>query len=303
MIAAIPTNRPHSLALRARSPAKVNLTLDVLGKRGDGYHEIRSVVIGVGLYDTLDFRSAADGALRLGCDDPELPTDDRNLVIKAARALADASGLSPNAGITLEKRIPLAAGLGGGSGNAAAALAALNRLWNLHLSNDELMKIGAAVGSDVPLFFALPSARISGRGEVVESLEMHWSGWVLLVFAGCAVSTKAVYETWTEGDRAGDACDRTALLAAARTAHELTLLCSNDLEPAVFRVAPRVRELWEAVRSATGRSPRITGAGQTAYLLFDDPREGESVRSLLVSRNIGTGSCLVPVMTGPMMVE
>ena len=281
------------MALHARSPAKINLALQVLGKRNDGFHEIRSIVTTFDLTDHLTFRRADDGSIALTCTSPDLTTDESNLVIQAANALREVADINASAAITLDKRIPIAAGLGGGSGNAAATLAALNKLWQTNLSDDVLARIGADLGSDVPLFFNLPSAEIRGRGEIVSPINLRWQGWAVLAFAGCHVSTPAVYSQLQRDDyppvdeRVFDA------IATAEKANELQALCFNHLEPAVFRVAPKVADMCREVGKLAGRDVRVTGAGQTAYLLFDEKGEAEDLRHRLLTSGKGIEACVV----------
>ena len=154
-------------AVVVRAPAKVNLFLEVLAKRPDGYHEIATLMVAVSLYDTLEFKEDPSGALRLRCDVPELTTGPDNLVLKAAALLRQRTGCARGAEVRLTKRIPMAAGLAGGSSDCAAALDGLNRLWRLGLGRDELARLGGELGSDVPFFFHTPAAWCTGRGEVV----------------------------------------------------------------------------------------------------------------------------------------
>src|SRR5262245_53525263 len=159
-------------SVRALAPAKVNLFLEVLRRRPDGYHDLATLMVAVGLYDSLSFTANDTGEIRLGCDDPALPTGPDNLVCRAARLLRDRHGVRAGADILLAKRIPVAAGLAGGSSDAAATLAGLNRLWQLGLDNGELARLGAELGSDVAFFFSGPAAWCTGRGEIVEPVPM-----------------------------------------------------------------------------------------------------------------------------------
>jgi 4-diphosphocytidyl-2-C-methyl-D-erythritol kinase len=156
-------------AIVAWAPAKVNLTLEVVGKRPDGYHAIETLMVAVDLFDTLEVRRGPAGVVALECDPPTLPTDGRNLVVKAADALRRAAGTDQGASLRLTKRIPHEAGLGGGSSDAATTLLALNRLWGLGLGRDELAAVAAGVGSDVAFFLSPPAGWCTGRGEVVTS--------------------------------------------------------------------------------------------------------------------------------------
>ncbi len=164
--------------LRCLAPAKINLVLEVLGKRDDGYHEIRSLVQTISLCDVLEFE-LADGIF-LECDEPSLETSD-NLVIKAAELLREISGLHKGARIKLEKRIPWSAGLGGGSSDAAATLLALNKLWDLKLEASNLAQMAAKLGSDVPFFIYGGAALMEGRGEKVTPLMTSPPAWFVLL--------------------------------------------------------------------------------------------------------------------------
>ncbi len=292
MVNAIPRKR-----VCLHSPAKINLSLEVLRRREDGFHEIRSVARGIDLHDTLSIEATGDRELTLTCNVDDLPTDERNLIVQAWRALADSQGAS----ISLDKRIPIGAGLGGGSSNAAAALLAMNDLFAMGCSLDELARIGSKIGSDVALFFHLPAVRLSGRGECVEPIALSWSGFVLLAYAERPVSTACVYAAWKLADRRADV-DMNAL-TEARLADTLAELCSNDLEPAVCRVAPWAGELWERVGAHMPRPARISGAGGTVFALFDDRLEAEYFRDKLKDDTRRVETDIVPTLAHSLTLD
>ncbi|MFO0954079.1 MAG: 4-(cytidine 5'-diphospho)-2-C-methyl-D-erythritol kinase [Isosphaeraceae bacterium] len=155
------------------APAKLNLFLEILGRRGDGYHEIETLMVAVNLHDRLTFTDDPSGAVSLRCDDPALPTDGRNLVVKAAERLRAATGCTRGASIALEKSIPSEAGLAGGSSDAAATLVALDRLWGLNKTKPTLDAVAGEVGSDVAFFLHGPAAVCRGRGEKVEPVALE----------------------------------------------------------------------------------------------------------------------------------
>jgi len=161
-----------------KAPAKINLVLEILGKRADGYHEIKSIMQAVSLFDVLSFSEAPD--IGMSCSVPELQSDN-NLVLKAARILKQVSGYPGGALITLEKTIPWEAGLGGGSSDAAAALTGLNRLWSLALSREKLAEIAADIGSDVPFFIYGGTCLSEGRGEKIVQLPDMGKTWFVLL--------------------------------------------------------------------------------------------------------------------------
>src|SRR5262249_23881501 len=157
----------HADAVVVWAPAKVNLYLEVLAKRADGYHDLATLMVAVSLFDTLEFKEEASGEILLRCDHPTLPTGPDNLVTRAAALLRQRTGCPRGARVRLVKRIPLAAGLAGGSADAAATLAGLNRLWRLGLADAELAALAADLGSDVPFFFAGGAASCTGPREPV----------------------------------------------------------------------------------------------------------------------------------------
>lgn len=176
-----------------QAPAKLNLYLEVLGKRPDGYHEIESLMVAIDLRDSLVFTDDPSGNLALSCDDPALPTDATNLVMKAAARLRQVSGTRNGARIELSKRIPARAGLGGGSSDAAATLVGLNRLWNLNQSSRQLDAIAATLGSDVPFFLGDRAAVCRGRGERVEPVSIAQSLHFVLICPEVGVPTSDAY--------------------------------------------------------------------------------------------------------------
>lgn len=286
----------------ADAPAKINLTLEVLGKRSDGYHDIRSLVIGVGLRDRIECAASHPLGPTLDCSDPTLHGDD-NLACRAAVALARYCACDAEVRIRLDKFIPVGAGLGGGSSDAAATLRLCGELWRAGMNDAQLAAVGAEVGSDVPLFFNLPSALISGRGERVERASLRWSGWVLLVFPGVHVATADVYRAW----RAGDAREVGAAEASLREIQDVSLadelhgMLSNQLEPAVFRVCPRVTEARDELQSL-GVSPiRVTGSGSALYRLFDDPEAARDASDRIERHfpRMKTAVVAAPVGVGP----
>ena len=280
------TDAPAGLHVLA--PAKVNLALGVLERRPDGFHEIRSIAMAVGLFDELRMAPADGSAVELTCNHPDLPCDDRNLVIQAARALANRAGTTAGARIELHKRIPVAAGLGGGSSDAAAALRGLNRLWRTGLTDDELAGMGAELGSDVPLFFALPAARVAGRGERVQPADLHWSGWVVLVLGDWPVSTAEVYRAWRPSDRVADKDDATRQVELAADARAIMAAAFNDLEPAVFQVCPDMRGLHGQACAELDRPVRVSGAGSTLFTLFDNRQAAETAAARLTEAGLRT---------------
>src|SRR5439155_4129529 len=180
-------------ALVMQAPAKVNLFLEVLAKRPDGYHNIETLMVAVNLFDTLKFREEPGGEIRLTCKHPDLSTGSDNLVNRAAALLKQQTGCEKGARIALTKRIPLAAGLAGGSSDAAATLVGLNRLWKLGLTRARLMALAKELGSDVAFFFSAPAAWCTGRGERVTPLRLRRPLWFVLAVLQKGLSSERVY--------------------------------------------------------------------------------------------------------------
>lgn len=267
--------------VRIEAPAKVNLGLTVRGRRPDGYHDLETVIAPISLVDRLEVHAFADPGmfrtLSLSVDvsgEPGLvrgvPVDETNLVIRAAKALADRAGVRGFADVHLDKRIPPAAGLGGGSADAAAALFALNRLWGLHLAADEMLEVAAHVGSDVPALLARAPVRVRGRGEIVEpaapgDLASIPDGAVVAVVTFTfGVSTAEAFGWWDEDSIHG--MSRASGGAAGRGER-----LSNDLEEPVMRRHPEVRAAKERLLAAGAAVAVMCGSGPSVAGFFDRP--------------------------------
>ena len=180
------------------APAKINLSLRVLGRRADGFHDLESLMCPVSVFDTLDVTRRESGGLEFTCDDAMLPAGEDNLAVRAARLFCAARGLEPNVRIALTKHIPHGAGLGGGSSDAATTLLALDRLFATGISRDALATMAAELGSDVPFFIYESAAMISGRGERVEPVAFPHALPLLLIKPPFGVPTPWAYSRWRD---------------------------------------------------------------------------------------------------------
>lgn len=250
-----------------RAPAKINLTLAVKGRRNDGYHELESWVVCIDWADELCIEPAESFALKIE-NAPQIPDDERNLVYCAAHLLAERSGRRPDINIRLVKRIPVGAGLGGGSADAAACLVALNRLWRLNRSQAELAELAAEVGSDVPLFIYGGQLVMRGRGECVERLDRRVAGWVALICPRLSASTSEVYAAHALAGQ--DRVESKPWTTTDRTNDRLMALLFNDLEAAAFVVEPALKTLHARIDGLGGRPVRVTGSGSAMFTLFDE---------------------------------
>lgn len=252
-------------ALVATAHAKVNLTLEILGKRPDGYHELRSVFRRLALHDTL--RIAPSPALEVHCDVPDL-SGPENLAYRAGTLLWEEAGFVQGARIAIEKRIPVAAGLGGGSSNGAAALVGLDRYWRIDLGGERLAALAARLGSDVPFFLLGGTALASGRGEVLRPLPALPDCPVLLVRPPIAVSTAAVYRAVTPDDYGdGTVSERFAALPSGTPPRDWPLL--NTLQPVTCRLFPVVADVLSALRDWGAQQALMCGSGPTCFGLFE----------------------------------
>jgi 4-diphosphocytidyl-2-C-methyl-D-erythritol kinase len=257
--------------LVVRAPAKINLTLDVLGKRADGYHELASVMQTIGLHDTLVLHPAPAGEFSLVCDAAELSGDD-NLALRAARLICDATGVQRGVRIALQKSIPTQGGLGGGSSDGAAILTALNRWWNLGLSKEHLIELAAQLGSDLPFFILGGTARVAGRGEIVIPLPDAPPLWLVVARPPISIPTPAVFRALTPADYTTGATTD-ALVARIQAGslpplNDATLL--NALEPGVLRAFPTVARARAQLLAAGAPCVRMSGSGPTLYAPFTD---------------------------------
>ncbi|MDI6786674.1 MAG: 4-(cytidine 5'-diphospho)-2-C-methyl-D-erythritol kinase [bacterium] len=179
--------------MKVYAPAKVNLYLRVLAKRSDGYHDIETIMQTISLYDTLVFSKSKDSQIKLICNNPLLPVDEGNLIYKAVQILKKYTNYKKGIDIYLKKRIPIAAGLGGGSSDAAATLMTLNELWKVNLKKEELKKLGAKLGADVPFFIEKGTVLATGIGDKLTPLEPIPKTWMVLLYPKIEISTKWVY--------------------------------------------------------------------------------------------------------------
>lgn len=254
------------------APAKINLYLQVLGKRPDGYHELITILQAVGWYDRLDFAPAEAPGILLSCNNPSLPTDEGNLVVRAVCLLAERFGLRPSARLHLEKTIPVGAGLGGGSSDAAATLLGMARLWELDLEACTLEALAAELGSDVPFFLKGGRALATGRGEKTEFIGSHGGGVVVLVIPRAGLATREVYAGLKKA-LTSQGADAKVIMKRFRTnkTGELSKLLRNDLEASAFHLRPDLLELKERIHATVlAEGTLLAGSGSALYALVQD---------------------------------
>ncbi|GAC1623902.1 MAG: 4-(cytidine 5'-diphospho)-2-C-methyl-D-erythritol kinase [Chloroflexota bacterium] len=246
--------------LEIRAPAKINLSLEVVGKRSDGYHDLVSLMQTVSLHDTL---SIQDGpSVELTCSDPDLQSES-NLVWQAAVLLRNRYAPDSGCRIHLEKRIPVGAGLAGGSSDAAAAIVGLQRLWNLRLQRSQQISIAAHIGSDVPFLLVGGLALVEGRGERVTQLPTLPVQWYVLAKPPFAVSTASIFaglrqDEWHDGQL-------TRVLASNVRSGDALELGVNGLQPTLFRLCPEAQRCFHDVARVTAGRCLVSGSGPTVF--------------------------------------
>lgn len=264
----------NSTPLSLPSFAKINLSLRILGKRPDGYHELRTILQTVSLHDDLKFELSGDGGITLTCNNPDIPTDDGNLVVRAASALKERYGTDTGARITLIKKIPVKAGLGGGSSNAAIALLALAHLWRIPATTSELFEIAERLGADVPFFLAGGTALGEGTGTTLSALPEGVIQHLIVVTPSANVSSADAYA----------AVDSVALttsrvepiLSSSPTGADFRnstpgLLYNdlkNDFESVIFDIEPEIKRTKEALLQAGANDALLAGSGSSVFGIF-----------------------------------
>ncbi len=295
------------MSVTVRAPAKVNLSLLVGPAREDGYHALDTVYQAISLYDDVRVTEATGWSVGVqalgGVDVSAVPLDDTNLALRAGRALLDAHGLDLAAHVEVSKGIPVAGGLAGGSADAAATLVALDRLWDLGTSDEELLALAAGLGSDVPFALVGGSAHGTGRGELVEPLDDRGSWWWLVVPSTEGLSTPAVYAE-LDRLRAADAAPGPAAGGAAGTAvaaleaGDVTALGAalrNDLQAAAVGLRPELAGRLELLTEHGCAAALVSGSGPTVLGLVHGQDDALEVRAALLA----AGLPVVHVATGP----
>lgn len=254
--------------MKVESFAKINLGLEVVRKRPDGFHEIRTLFQSVGLRDILEFLPASGSSIELTGSDPSISWAEDNLIHRAATMLSRTHALKKGVAIHVIKNIPPGRGLGGGSSNAAMTLWALNRLWGLGLVRQDLMNLGAGLGSDVPYFLQGGLCLGTGRGEEIRPLEDLERRYVLLVFPRLSVSTGFIYEQ-----------HRVTLTSHGKDSKIMQFLKSpglhgleNDLEETIFCFYPLIKESKRRLRDLGSELSLVSGSGSAVFGLFSDLR-------------------------------
>ena len=261
-----------SITLKCR--AKINLSLDVTGRRENGYHDVELIFCEIPLHDTLTVSLREDGEIKLSCDDASLPTDEKNIAYRAAQMFFEAAELSCGADILLEKRIPHGAGLGGGSSDAAGVLKALNELLDKRFTDTELMQIGARLGADVPFFIIGGCALAEGIGEILTPLPECTEFTYVLAKPKESISTKFVYENLDIENRPPQLCVQAVAEGIRRGDPEMIYNNSgNILESVTAKEVPVIDEIKDCLLTLGAKISLMSGSGTTVFGVFEDAEQ------------------------------
>ncbi len=260
-----------SSKIQFKSPAKVNLSLIVKDKLDTGYHELSSIMATIDLYDDLRIARASRQGIHLKCSGIHSPADQTNLVYKAANLICQYTEISPGIEITLHKRIPIGAGLGGGSSNAAFTLIGINQLFELGLTNQELMQLASQLGSDVPFFLKGPVALCEGRGEIVTQLSQRCTSSLLLVFPDIHCSTGDVYQNFKhDKQQTQQMTNKVTSCLDAGDLNQLVRLGLNNLETSCFELFNQLTQLKDQLKEFQPNPVCLSGSGSTLFIPYDD---------------------------------
>ena len=268
--------------MKVRAYAKINLGLHVLSKRSDGYHNIETVFRLIDLYDELDMVQIDQGT-HFSSSSPGISDDNTNLCMRAAHLLRDLTGCHIGVEMKLTKRIPIGAGLGGGSSDAAATLKGLTRLWSLDISPEELQTVSESLGSDVPFFFTGQTAHATGRGEILDSFVLPLPYTILVATPPIHVSTSWAYSSLRLVENKSRPKLRDLLSGSIRDSGTLRRELTNDFEETVFRKHPEILELKKAILAGGAELALMSGSGSSVFGFFSSPERARSLAADLTA--------------------
>ena len=288
-------HKKNIISLKAH--AKVNLFLEILGKRDDGYHEIETIMQEISLADNLQFEEIQEG-IKLECNNKNIPINQDNLVCKAANLILKECGIKKGVLISLEKNIPVGAGLGGGSSDAAATLKALNSLWKVGLNDGDLIEFAAKLGSDIPFFINGKTSLCSGRGEVISPVKVRDRMDYLILFPRVHISTETIYKN-LKIDLTKKRKDVSVFLDALKYSEVdgISKLLFNRLEEVIFATYPDLLQIKSSLESFDFCGLSISGSGSAFFGLCKDRHQAEVIKSKVESSRMGNVFVATNVIT------
>lgn len=255
--------------MRQRAYAKINLCLNVVGRREDGYHDLEMIMAPVNLYDTLDFEIAREMKIRSNVQ--YLPIDKRNTIIKAIEILREEYGFQENFEITLQKHIPTQAGMAGGSADGAAAIRALNRMLHLGMDREKMLAIGKKVGADVPFCIVNQPAYVTGIGEQLDLFKINTPFYVLLVKPYKGVSTRVAFESLDFSCTEHPNCQKMKQALMNNDYDQVIASLGNTLEQSAFKLVPQIAGIKQSLLDLGFDGALMSGSGSTVFALTRDP--------------------------------
>lgn len=282
--------------MRLQAFAKINLGLDVLGKREDGYHEVRMIMQTIRMYDQLDMRKSVEPGIHLTTNKKYIPVDENNLVWRAAKLMMGTCGIIEGVSIHLHKVIPVAAGMAGGSSDAAATLVGMNRLFHCGLSKEKLMELGVQIGADVPYCVLRGTALAEGIGEKLTVLPPMPDCWILIGKPGISVSTKYVYTTLDlNTDTVHPDIDGMKKALEDGNLYGITERMGNVLQDVTIPAYPEVERIKEQMKALGAVNAMMSGSGPTVFGIFDNEEKAQKACQKLRE----SGSCQQVFLTVP----
>lgn len=296
---------PPDTPVTVHAPAKVNLILRILDRRPDGYHNLWSIMHTVALEDAVTMRASSQRGIRLACDVGGLSVDHTNLVWRAASAVLDRAQLSVGVDIELYKRVPMGAGLGGGSSDAAATILGLNQSLQLGWSREKMAEVGQALGSDVAFFLFAPSAIVTGRGESVRPVTIEGGRWIVLVKPTFGIETKWAYQELAATRAAVRqlSADHGELDRRDRlTWGQVAASVENDFEIPVFTKHPQLGEIKRFLLKRGAQFALLSGSGATVFGLFEEESTARRAGAEL-AQDAELNLFVVPTCSGPLSMS
>lgn len=276
--------------------AKINLSLDILGTRTDGYHEVRMIMQSLQLHDTVTMKISSGQGITMTCSDTTLPTDEQNLACRAAFLFCNTYGISEGIELHLEKKIPIAAGLAGGSSDAAAVLRGLNEMYGTPATAEELASLGVKLGADVPYCLMLGTALSEGIGERLTALPFAPACSCLLVKPAAGASTKQIYTDYDTFVQTTDIKHPdTERLLNTLSAGDYKALASglcNVLEPVTLKLVPEIASIRETLQALGADGVLMSGSGPTVFALFSDPDTAKRAETHFLTTEYAQGTFL-----------
>ncbi|MDB9823094.1 4-(cytidine 5'-diphospho)-2-C-methyl-D-erythritol kinase [Deltaproteobacteria bacterium] len=268
-----------------KAPAKVNIRLKVTGRRPDGYHELVSIMVPVDLFDILELKVHSGGQIKIQSKGFEVPTDENNLIYLAARLFMSRTGINNGASITLLKNIPVAAGLGGGSSDAASTLLALNRIYSSPLSDSDLHDLAVKLGADVPFFLNSRPSLATGIGDILKPIPNWPELWYLIITPPIEVSTSWVYKNLKLELTTGEY--HYILHILKKDTFSISRILENDLETVTSASFPIINTLKKLLMDAGAEGAIMSGSGPSVFGVFLSSEKAAKARDALASGNLG----------------